>query len=153
MVPASVGTIEDAEHLQTHDLKDETQPAWPWEAFAKHDTLSGLRCEHQKFPRPHVRLTPPIPSFGSSLNTISVARTWRISAAAEPTAGGEGAVTLHCGQPVASATLLISVLPLRRRPGSEASPDEQLEHTVHLRAPLAKGSTKTLRYGPVCRAG
>ena len=58
------------------------------------------------------------------------------------------------GQPVATAGLLISVLPLRLKAGSEASPDEQLEHVMSLKGTtLPKGSTKTLKYGPVCRAG
>ena len=46
------------------------------------------------------------------------------------------------------------MLPLRRKPGSEESPDEQLEQVLSLKGfSLPKGSTKTLKYGPVCRAG
>lgn len=128
----SVGSLHASDqHLHTHDVLDLTEPQFAHEAFARHETQSGIR----------------------SLATLSVARTWRISSAAEPTAGGEGVLTLHVGQPVAQASLLISALPLRRKVGSDPSPDEHLEHTVHLRAPVVKGATKTLKYGPVCRAG
>ena len=60
---------------------------------------------------------------------------------------------LHCGQPASPASLLISVVPLRRRQ-TDAAADERLEHFVTLKPGSAtKGSTRTLKYGPVCRAG
>ena len=41
----SVGSFHPSEqNLQTHDLLDLSEPQWPWESFAKHETLSGLRC-------------------------------------------------------------------------------------------------------------
>ena len=133
MQDGSVGTLPSGSHMLVDDVKTTEDAKWPWQAFAKHATQAGLR----------------------SLATISVARTWRISSAAEPSAGSEGTIMLHCGQPVSSKTpLLISVMPLRRRPGSEQSPDERLEHSLALpRDPLPKGATRTVKYGPVCRAG
>ena len=88
-----------------------------------------------------------------SVATLSVARTWRISSAAEPIAGSEGALTLHVGQPVASGSLLVSVLPLKRKPFSEPAHEEKLEQSIGIKSQLAKGATRTIKYGPVCRAG
>ena len=123
----SVGTITDAE-LKSLDVYAEN-PQWPFKAFAKHAVASSLR----------------------SISTISFARTWRISSTFEPTAGGEGCVTLHCGQPLRDpAALLVFAMPLRRR--GKNSPDEQLEKEIMLQ-PMAKGASKALRYGPVCRSG
>ena len=119
--------------MLVEDAKDLSDPLWPWEAFAAHATQTSLR----------------------SLSTVSVARTWRISSAVEPGAGGEGQITLHCGQPAAPRTpLLVSVMPLRRKPGTEPAPDEKLEHLMTLpRDPLPKGTVRTIKYGPVCRSG
>ena len=125
----SVGSLHISDQLMTEDCVGGGH--FPWEAFAKHEMLSSIR----------------------SIATLSVARTWRVSAAADATAGGEGAVTIHVGQPISSGTLLISVLPLQRKPGSEPWPDEKLEQTVTVRGEVKKGSSRTLKYGPVCRAG
>ena len=127
-MPGSVGSIYDAD-LKSADVFDAHDPKWPFKAFAKHDVASSLR----------------------SISTISVARTWRISNTFDPTAGGEGCVTLHCGQPLRSpASLLMFVMPLRRR--GKPSPDERLEKSITLQ-PMAKNASKALRYGPICRAG
>lgn len=123
----SVGTITDAD-LKTLAVYAEN-PQWPFKAFAKHAVASSLR----------------------SISTISFARTWRITSTFEPTAGGEGCVTLHCGQPLRNpAALLVFAMPLRRQ--GKNSPDEQLEKAIMLQ-PMAKGASKALRYGPVCRSG
>ena len=126
--PGSVGMLSHGRVAHVEDLHDPTDPSFPWSAFAKHEQMSSLR----------------------SLATLSVARTWRVTSASDPVAGGEGSVTIHCGQPSAGSSLLISVLPLKRR--TDGSPEERLERALAL-PKLPKGATRNLKYGPVCRAG
>jgi hypothetical protein len=131
MDTASVGTLSSAGHIGVEDRYD-PKSRWPFESIAKHATQAPAR----------------------SLSVLSVAKTWRVVSTAVPTAGGEGLITLHCGQPVSTASLLVSVLPLRRHLGSEPPAEERLEHSLHLHLDNhSKGSAKAIRYGPVCRAG
>ena len=41
---ASVGTLEPNDLIGPRDLHDKNDPQWPWETFAKQDTLSVLKA-------------------------------------------------------------------------------------------------------------
>ena len=114
------------------DVADCSEPAasplWLQRTFAKHEQFSSLR----------------------SSSSLSVAKTWRVTLTEEPFAGGEGSMTIHCGQPTAPAALLVRVMPLQRR--GPAADDEHLEHRISL-PNLSKGTTQLIQYGPICRAG